>query len=713
MVMNERLLAQSRPGRLAMIFFVVMGACLRTSGAEVQLELQTNQERVRRYERIDFQISLTNQYRNPFNPDEVKLDIQLTTPRGNQVSVPAFYFQDYERKRIGSRDWFYPKGMPTWQARFAPAEMGTYQAAAILKDRQGQAVSKTVRFECVSSERPGFLRVSRRDPRFLEFTEGAPFFSIGQNLAFIGNQQFVTLSKAESIFSQLAANGANYLRLWTGSEDWALAVEARKSAWGRSWNWNPPIVPSPDATSTGQCLKISGDQAVLKVDPSHTVALRPDTTYRVTCRYRSETALHLEVQGSQGRLDPASHGTVFQHQFKTRSSDHWLANMMFRLAGPGTAWISDLSLREAEGGPELLWEAELNRPVRGFYNPLDCYLLDGLLAAAEKEGLYLQLCLLTRDLYMDALKDPASPEYDRAIADARKFFRHAVGRWGYSTSVAAWEYWNEMNPGLPTDRFYSELGRYLEQVDPYQHLRTTSTWGPSEKDCRHPKLDLADIHFYLRPTDRNRLQDEVEAIQDRTRWLRERAPAKPAHLGEFGLANDKWQPTEEMKTSPELIDVHNALWASALSGASGTALYWWWDRLDPRNVYPLYRPLSRFIADVPWNGGEVQQARATVPDARLNLAGLETRDHAWIWLFNRGASWDNLVIRKRPLEKITNAELVLDRWPAGAYQIQWWNPRDGALIAEEKHQWDTSPIKLGVPTFSHDIACKISRVEKP
>ena len=72
---------------------------------------------------------------------------------------------------------------------------------------------------------------------------------------------------------------------------------------------------------------------------------------------------------------------------------------------------------------------------------------------------------------------------------------------------------------------------------------------------------------------------KVEAVLERTQWLREHAPNKPAHLGEFGLANDQWQPTEEMKSSREVVDFHNALWASALSGAATTALFWWWDRL--------------------------------------------------------------------------------------------------------------------------------------
>ncbi len=309
---------------------------------------------------------------------------------------------------------------------------------------------------------------------------------------------------------------------------------------------------------------------------------------------------------------------------------------------------------------------------------------------------------------MSALKDPASPQYERAIQDARKFFRYAVARWGYSTSVAAWEYWNEMDPGLPADRFYTALGDWLDRTDPYHHSRTTSTWGPSAKDCLHPKLDIADAHFYLRPSDKGRLANEVDAVLERTRWLREQAPLKPVHLGEFGLADEKWGLREEMKSSPELADFHNALWASALSGASGTAMFWWWERLDQREAYPVYRPVSRFIANVPWTGGELKPAAATCSNAGLRLVGLQTRDRVWLWLFNPGASWTSVAVEKRLPSRITNAMMEVKALSGGTYRVHWVDPRQGALISEQKLPLQNGVLRLAVPDFDRDIACGIS-----
>ena len=169
--------------------------------------------------------------------------------------------------------------------------------------------------------------------------------------------------------------------------------------------------------------------------------------------------------------------------------------------------------------------------------------------------------------------------------------------------MAAWEYFNEIDPHLPTDRFYDELGAYLEQIDVYRHLRTTSTWAPSPKDWKHPRLDIAQTHHYIRPADKEQGHDEVAVVLQRTELLREHAPRRPVLLGEFGLAEDNWQRSAYMKQDAALVHFHNSLWASALSGASGTAMFWWWELLDPMDAYPQYSPLAKFMADVPLDSG--------------------------------------------------------------------------------------------------------------
>src|SRR5512133_3059781 len=489
-----------------------------------------------------------------------------------------------------------------------------------------------------------------------------------------------------------------------------MAIEARKSAFGRSWDWKPPLVPIPgEQPSAVRCLQISGDKRVLRIDPSQPVALRPSTSYTLSGKARIESGVTLRTEWNGKQFEvpvtPEVAGwSNFSQEFETSAKQFFLQPLSLRFEGDGSAWVLEMSLRESAGGPELLWEAALNRPIRGYYNPLDSSMLDALLTSAEKHGIYLQLCYLTRDLYMSALKNPDSAEYDLAIKDAQKALRYAVARWGCSTSVAAWEYWNEMDPGLPTDRFYTELGNFLERQDPYRHLRTTSTWGPSAKDMRHPKLDFADVHFYLRPADKGRLEDEVDAVLERTRWLRQQAPAKPAHLGEFGLADDKWRPTKEMKSSRSIVDFHNGLWASALSGASGTAMSWWWDRLDQRDPYSHYLALSRFIADVPWTSGQVDGAEAACSDPRVRAVGLRAGDKAWLWLFNRQSAWASMVVDNREPAPVERQSLEVRKLPPGGYEIEWYDTAAGHIVRRQTDSVSGGGLlRVEAPAFSQDL----------
>jgi hypothetical protein len=691
-----------------------------TGSRAAEVAPAASKTKVERYERIDFALPIDRRYQNPFDADEVAVVIRVKTPGGQRLVVPAFFCQEYERRRIAKDgkpgDWIYPRGQAGWKARFAPAEVGTYEVGFEVKDRGAPLQSGSVRFSCVQSERKGFLQVSRRNPRFLEFSGGQPFFALGQNLAFIGPGQYVTLAKAEEIFGRFAANGGNFLRIWTGCEDWAIGIEARKSAWGRSWSWNPPFAAMPDGdrATARRCVELHGAAGTsLAVSPSHPLAVRPGTRYRLSGRIQGDgkARLRIEVPGmASGQDSPAAPGPAwreFQREFSTATDQYWLEPVVLRLQSAGTLLIDALSLREAVGGPELLWEADANRAVLGVYNPLDSFLLDQVIEAAERSGIYLQLCLFTRDLYMKSLGNQQSPEYAQAIRQAKKFLRYAIARWGYSTRVAAWEYFNEIDPGLPTDRFYTELGEYLEEIDVYHHLRTTSTWSPSPKDWRHAKLDIAEMHHYLRPSSGAEWKDEIAVLLERSRFLRENTPRGPMLLGEFGLADDRWGLSPYMKQDRELVHFHNALWASAMSGAAGTALFWWWEQLDQQDAYRHYQPLAAFLADLPCTAAVFGPISAKVSGGGVRAVALGGPQHARLWLFNPQAAWWHMVAEKTAPGETRGVSLEIPGLQPGRYQVRWWDTARGRIPSQETVDHHGPAMRLMVPTFVGDIACKV------
>jgi hypothetical protein len=74
---------------------------------------------------------------------------------------------------------------------------------------------------------------------------------------------------------------------------------------------------------------------------------------------------------------------------------------------------------------------------------------------------------------------------------------------------------------------------------------------------------------------------------------------KPYLLAEFGI---DWQ-TDDNRWDPkgDGLNLHNGLWASAMSGAAGTAMIWYWDGyVHPRNLYKLFTPVRQFADTVAW-----------------------------------------------------------------------------------------------------------------
>jgi len=687
--------------------------CLAPCVAGRQVDITSSTGTVGRYEGLELSLTVHRRYEDPFDPCQVDLSVHIEGPEGKTTVVPAFWAQDYERRKTGRRreraNWYYPVGSGAWRARLAPMAVGEYSAVAVLKDSEGLTQSSAVRFTCIESDRHGFLGVSEKDPRFMAFSDGTPFFAIGQNLSFIGGGQYVNLTKAEEIFGKLSDNGANFLRIWTCCDDWAIGIESMKSAWGRSWDRGSVIMPMP-GSRTRKCVVIDEDKASVNVSPSHPVALRPGSRYVLSGRFMTETAEALAVEMSsedRWRFETGPPGTwkEFQREFVAGDERYWLGRLSLRRIGTGQVWLDGLSLKEVGGGAELLWEADVNRPKRGYYNQLDCLILDKIVESAHENGIYLMLCLITRDLYMSQLSNVDSDDYRRAVADAKKFMRYAVARWGYSTSVAAWEYFNEMDPGKPTDGFYDEVGAYLEAIDPYHHLRTTSTWHPSARDCRLEQLDIAQLHHYMRPETKEEYKDEVAVLVDKTRFLREHAPNKPALIGEFGLATPKWGLSDNMKRDTNGTHFQTSLWASAFAGSSGTAMFWWWEQLDAQNAYRHYRPLSTYLAEVSFAG--LEPTRAAVSNGSIRVLGYQGGDCAYLWFFSPQAIWWNIVMEETEPQAVQGEMLDVPGLAPGRYTVQWWDTDTGEVTARSEVSIPQGRLSVPIPAFDRHIACKI------
>jgi hypothetical protein len=656
------------------------------------------------FEKLEFTFPIAAVAENPYNPAEVDFRVELTSPSGKSIGIPAFYYQPFE-PLDNHPNGFCPAGPPVWKARFAPREIGSYQGVAVMRDRAGLARSQGFRFETKAGVQKGFLRVSAMDRRYLEFEDATPFFAIGQNVAFIKN-----VTEQAEMIRQLGAHGGNFARVWACAEDWGLAIEARKSAWGRSWDWKPPftVMPDGDANQTNQlCMKISGEAgAGITMNPCAPVGLRAQTAYTFSGALRSteNTGVTFVLGGTQ-TFTAQPQWTPFKLVF-TNQNTTVLPKLDVRLTAKGNAWLRDLSLKEAGGGPELLEEADPNRPALGVYNQRDCHELDCILETAEQSGVYLQIVLLTRNLYMSQLSQSSSQAYAAATDYAKRMTRYAAARWGYSTHIVAWEYFNEMDPGMPTEAFYTDLARHLDTVDVNRHLRVTSTWHSPSKDYAHPDLDLANQHHYLRPPSGEIWKDEVASILAQWKLNQARLQNKPLFFAEFGITDANWQRAPQLTNDKEFVHLHNALWLTTALGYGSTTCHWYWDDIHRRNLYPLYQPLARFVADIPFNSGKLTPTKATCSHG-VRVFGQQSDAFTYLWLWNPQTTWWKIAMDQQEPAAITGAKISVPGLKPGNYTVQWWDTRKGEVLANIPAKPQNGNLLLEPPAFARDLAVKV------
>jgi hypothetical protein len=158
---------------------------------------------------------------NPFDPDVIDVRAEFDRAGGSPpVEVPAFWYQDYERALVAGHEQLTPVGDPAFRVRFTPTKTGRWQWRWVVRAGGATVAGPWQRFRVARVRDHGFVRISCRDPRRLAFDDRRPYFAVGENTAWYragGTYDYDTW------FADLAAQGANYARVWMPS--WAFGIE--------------------------------------------------------------------------------------------------------------------------------------------------------------------------------------------------------------------------------------------------------------------------------------------------------------------------------------------------------------------------------------------------------------------------------------------------------------------------------------------------------
>jgi hypothetical protein len=122
----------------------------------------------REYEKVEWDITLSEQFANPYNQQEVSLDLVLTAPNGQPLVVPAYFEQNGPQ-------------VSHWKARFAPQQLGTYRGLFRLTRKSGAPQESAASpFVVATGRKPGFLH--KNDQYTFRFDNGQLFRGIGENV---------------------------------------------------------------------------------------------------------------------------------------------------------------------------------------------------------------------------------------------------------------------------------------------------------------------------------------------------------------------------------------------------------------------------------------------------------------------------------------------------------------------------------------------------
>jgi hypothetical protein len=194
-------------------------------------EARPNRTRVPRCEKFELTLQLTATYDNPFDPDQIEVYAIFTAPRGRPVTLPAFLYQPFTRSIENGNEKLTPAGEPVWKIRFAPEVPGNWTYQVFARDRSGLARLPQRAFQVIPSKNPGFIRLSRRNPRAFAFEGEKPFFAVGENMGWAGNAGTYDYA---AWLPALGKAGGNWIRIWMSS--WNCALEwttPREGSWSR------------------------------------------------------------------------------------------------------------------------------------------------------------------------------------------------------------------------------------------------------------------------------------------------------------------------------------------------------------------------------------------------------------------------------------------------------------------------------------------------
>lgn len=397
-----------------------------------------------------------------------------------------------------------------------------------------------------------------------------------------------------------------------------------------------------------------------------------------------------------------------------------------------TIYMEDIyrKLKDHNANWTRLWVSKynsihsLNSKPDDFYDGLGrAIITDRLLEAHAENDLYMDLVLLYHGMFIAEgndkgwkectfnketnggyLESPAeffkSP---RAKKDIKCYLRYMIARYGYSRNLFCWELFNEADSceADPDDviEWHKEMTDFIRINDCHEHMITTSACRNRSPLIFDDIYDFISMHRYGEP-------DNVKLIVHEA-YMAATEFDRPILVAESG---NSWR-------GPFLsrITRHQSVWTGIMGNTAGTAMNWWWDRVDeyekeigePLSCYKDFAIAADFAKRIPRNAEKcryVMRERLACNRPFTEAMGYKGKNFAYLWIY------DVRYTRKNPLDETIETadfEVILEN---GEYNVEWVDSWTGDIILSERVEVKGSFAKFASPPFSRDILVAIEKV---
>lgn len=399
---------------------------------------------------------------------------------------------------------------------------------------------------------------------------------------------------------------------------------------------------------------------------------------------------------------------------KTYDYDVWFEKMEQNHINMARLWM-------ATWGFSLHWNTQYNY----FTDRLNTAArLDKVISLADEHNIYIQLTLVNHGQFSSKTNpewsnNPYNIKNGGIIESPEEFFydaeckrtyknelRYIIARYGYSDKIMAWELFNEVDwtdSAETTNRlniynWHKEMGEFVNSIDPYDHMITTSyktnTGMANSLKC----IDYTNPHDYgySGKNVNTNLPNVQEDIYNKYK--------KPVIQAEIGV---NWESgTATAKVDPTGVSIRQALWSGMLGGAAGAAMQWWWDSwIHPNDLWTVYNGAGIFASKMKLAGESYSQLRtnskATISEEKVSLMGYQYSDRVYGYVFDN-TWWYADSHKPERTTTITIADLD------GTFTLELYNSVTGELISTDQITSINNAVSFNL-TFKEDIAFIIKK----